>query len=142
MNYGRLAVAAVAATIADAVYGFLVYGTLLTSEFSLYPNIYRPASEQAAYMPVMFLGILVAMAVMAFIYAKGYDGGNGLQEGVRFGVLIGLFNAAYVVEVNHATMQINRRLAGMMAVAGLVEWVVAGIVIGLIYRKDPAVRRA
>ena len=34
MNYGRLVGAAVAATIADAVYGFLVYGMLLASEFT------------------------------------------------------------------------------------------------------------
>ena len=33
MNYGRLAAAAVAATILDAVYGFAVYGTLLAGEF-------------------------------------------------------------------------------------------------------------
>lgn len=141
MNYGRVAIAAVAATLVDGLYGYLVYGQLLSSEFALYPNLYRPVSEQAAYLPFMFLGILLAMFVMAYIYAKGYDGTNGVQEGMRFGVLIGLFNAGFFVEVNHAMMQMNRRLTGMMAVAGLVEWTVAGIVIGAIYRKNVAAKR-
>jgi len=36
MNYGRLAVARlVATTIVDAVYGFVVYGNCLTSQFAL-----------------------------------------------------------------------------------------------------------
>ena len=141
MNYGRVAIAAVAATLVDGLYGYLVYGQLLGSEFAVYPNLYRPVSEQAAYLPFMFLGILLAMFVMAYIYAKGYDGTNGVQEGMRFGVLIGLFNAGFFVEVNHAMMQVNRRLTGEMAVAGLVEWTVAGIVIGAIYRKTAAARR-
>jgi hypothetical protein len=89
----------------------------------------------------MFLGVLLSMFVMAYIYAKGYDGTNGVQEGMRFGVLIGLFNAGFFVEVNHAMMQINRRLSGEMAVAGLVEWTVVGIVIGVIYRKAPTAKR-
>lgn len=142
MNYGRVAIAAIAATVVDAIYGYVVYGQLLGSEFALYPLLYRPPSEQTAYLPFMFLGILLAMFVMAYIYAKGYDGTNGAQEGMRFGVLIGLFNAGFFVEVNHAMLQMNRRLAGMMAAAGLVEWTVAGIIIGAIYRKTAAAKRA
>jgi hypothetical protein len=34
MNYGRLVGAAVAATVYDSVYGFLVYGVLLANEFA------------------------------------------------------------------------------------------------------------
>lgn len=33
MNYTRLALAAIAATLADFVYGFVVYGNILTSSF-------------------------------------------------------------------------------------------------------------
>ena len=38
MNYTRLALAAVAATIADFVYGFAVYGNLLTGSFLAQPG--------------------------------------------------------------------------------------------------------
>src|SRR5215467_4545372 len=93
MNYGRLALAAVAATVVDAVYGFLAYGTILTAEFGHYPGVYRSADTGPAYLPLMFVGILVAMFAVAYIYAKGYEGGTGFQEGLRFGVLVGIFVA-------------------------------------------------
>ncbi|HEY7291073.1 MAG TPA: DUF1761 family protein [Vicinamibacterales bacterium] len=135
MNYGRLAIAAVVATIVDAVYGFIVYGNLLTSQFAMYPGVYRPMDAQASYMPALFGGILVAMFAASFIYAKGYEGGSGFEEGARFGVAIGLFAVGYAVLVAYATTNIGRRMTLMMACAALVEWIIAGIVIGLIYKK-------
>ena len=142
MNYGRLAVAAVAATISDAVYGFLVYGILLKSEFERYPNVYRPADVDAVYLPYMFAGIFVAMFAVAYIYAKGYEGGSGVAEGARFGLLFGFFAATFLASVSYGTLNIGRKLTLFMACAGLVEWTLNGTVIGLVYRppaKKPAV---
>jgi hypothetical protein len=76
MNYTRIVIAAVAATIVDAAYGFLVWGKVLSGEFGRYPEIYRPNDDMSA-MPLMFAGILVAMLVASWIYAKGYEGGSG-----------------------------------------------------------------
>jgi hypothetical protein len=45
-----------------------------------------------------------------------------------------------VAGVNYAIMNIGRRMAAYYALAGLVEWVVVGIVIGFVYR--PAARVA
>ena len=134
MNYGRLALAAAAAWIVDAVYGFIVYGNVLSSEFARYPGVYRPMESQGAYMPFLFAGILLAMFVASYIYAKGYEGGNGIQEGMRFGVLIGLLMIGYDGLVNYAILNVGRRLAGSTAIAGLVEWTIAGIVIGAVYK--------
>lgn len=134
MNYGRLALAAVAATVVDGVYGFLVYGNIISGEFARYPAIYRSSETQTAYLPVMFLGIFFAMLVASYLYAKGYEGGNGLQEGMRFGVLVGLVMVGYVAGVNYAIMNIGRRMALYYALAGLVEWVVVGMTIGFVYR--------
>ena len=134
MNYGRLVAAAVAATVVDAMYGFLVYGTLLSGLFGRYPNVYRASDVQASYLPLMFVGILIAMCAVAFMYAKGYEGGSGVSEGARFGALFGVFAAAFYASVTYATVNIGRRLAAALAVAGLFEWILAGIAIGLVYK--------
>ena len=134
MNYGRLALAAVAAWLVDAVYGFIVYGNVLTNDFARYPGVFRPQEAQGPFMPVLFVGILLAMFAAAYIYAKGYEGGSGAQEGMRFGVLIGLLVLGYHGIVSYAVMNIGRRLAAEMGIASLVEWTVAGIVIGLVYK--------
>jgi hypothetical protein len=137
MNYARIAAAAVAATIVDAIYGFVVYGMLLTPEFARYPAVYRSAESGMAYLPLMFAGIFVGMLVAAGIYAKGYEGGSGAAEGARFGVLLGMFIAAIFAGVNYATLNIGRRISLELAAAGLVEWTLVGIAIGLVYK--PAV---
>ena len=136
MNMSRVALAAVAAWIVDAVYGFVVYGNLLKSEFARYPGIYRPMESQTAYMPFLFCGILLAMSVAAYVYARGYEGGSGVLEGLRFGILLGVFVVGYQGFVNYAVMNFGRRLAGSMALAGFVEWIIAGILIGAIYKPD------
>jgi hypothetical protein len=53
---------------------------------------------------------------------------------MRFGVLIGLFVLGYECLVNYAILNIGRRVAGSLAVAAVVEWTIAGIVIGAVYK--------
>ena len=136
MNYARLALAAVVGTVVDAVYGFLVYGMALASQFGQYPGVYRPAND-TSHLPVLFAGIFIGVVAATYIYAKGYEGGSGVGEGLRFGAAIGVFVGGYVTMVNWAVLNIGRSLAVSMAAAGFVEWIVVGLVIGVVYK--PAV---
>ena len=137
MNFGRVVAAGVAATVWDAIYGFCVYGVLLAPEFEKYPNVYRSAQVGQSYLPLMFAGVLVAMIAAAFIYAKGYEGGSGISEGARFGFLLAVFVNCVFVGVNYATLNINKKITVMLAAAGFLEWLVAGTVIGLVYKGTP-----
>jgi hypothetical protein len=141
MNFGRVVAAAVAATVWDAIYGFCVYGVLLAPQFAKYPNVYRSNEAGMAFLPLMFAGIFVAMVVATMIYVKGYEGGSGVAEGARFGFLLAVFIVCVFVGVNYATLNINKRITAMLAMAGFVEWLVAGIVIGLVYKGDAGAAR-
>jgi len=133
MNYGRLAGAAVAAAVVDLIYGFVVYGMLLRSEFSRYPAIYRPP-EDMSYMGYLTLGILIGTFTATYIYAKGYEGGAGASEGARFGACVGVFVGGYIGLVNYAVMNVGRKVVVGVAAAGFFEWILLGVVIGLIYK--------
>ena len=137
MNYARVALAAVAATIFDAIYGFLVYGMLLAPEFARYPGVYRSNEAGQAFLPLMFGGLLIAIFAVAVIYAKGYEGGSGAAEGARFGFLLGVFVVFAFAAVNYAVLNVGRKIAVMTAAAGFVEWLAIGLVIGLVYRPAP-----
>jgi hypothetical protein len=142
MNYGRLVAAAAVGTVTDMIYGFVVYGQLLAGQFGQHPGVYRPAADMS-YMPVLVAGSFVACLAAAMIYSKGYEGRSGAEEGLRFGALIGLFGVGYAALVNYAVLNIGRTLALSMAAAGFVEWLVVGVVIGLVYKPAaPAARRA
>jgi len=74
------------------------------------------------------------MLVLAAIYAMLYRGGSGVLEGARFGAMIGVFAVCAFVIHNHVNLNIGLRLTVGQAAAYLVEWIAAGIAIGLIYR--------
>ena len=133
MNYTRIAIAAVAATIVDGLYGFLVWGKLLAGEFGRYPAIYRPGDDMSGF-PLMFAGILVGMFFASWIYAKGYQGGSGLAEGLRFGAIMGLFLATYSAGISYGTMRIGMKMAATYSAGSFGEWLLVGLVIGLVYK--------
>jgi hypothetical protein len=142
MNYTRLVIAAAIATIVDGIYGFVVWGNVLAGEFGRYPEIYRPGNDVSAF-PLMFTAIFIAMLVAAYIYAKGYEGGSNLAEALKFGVIMGVFMAAYFSGVDYGTMRIGKKMALTYAAGGFGEWLLAGLAIGLVYRPAAgAVRRA
>jgi hypothetical protein len=140
MNYGRLVAAALAGTVVDAVYGFLVYGMLLAGEFGRYPGVYRPNDASPTFLMCMFAGIFVAMLFAVAIYSKGIERSGGAAEGMRFGALLGVFLGALFSSISYGTLNIGRKLALMMAVAGFFEWVLVGTVIGAVYRVQRGAR--
>ena len=133
MNYTRIVVAAVVATVVDALYGFLVWGMVLNGEFARYPAVYRLGENQSA-LPLMLIGVLVAMFFASWIYAHGYEGRGGLTEGLRFGALMGLFIGAYNAGVNYGTLRIGKRMALTYGAGWIGEWLLVGLAIGLVYK--------
>src|SRR5580700_9835047 len=136
MNYGRIAFAALGAFVAYFVIGGLAFGVvpLLRNEFLKYPGVYRSQEEIKSIMPGGMAAMFVAMVVLAVIYAMLYRGGSGLAEGARFGTLVGIFAICSFVIHNYVNLNIGLKLTLQQSVAYFIEWLVVGIVIGLIYR--------
>ena len=132
MNFMRLALAALAAVVADLVYGFAVYGNLLTSSFLAQGAIYRSAEAQMAYMPMGAAGLALAMVAAAMLFAVSVF--RGVSGGLQFGLLIAVFSIGTNVVVNYATLNMTEDHAARMVLAALGEWLVVGAVIGLVYK--------
>jgi hypothetical protein len=140
MNLSRVALAAVVVFVVDQIYGFLVWGTLLMPEFERYPAVFRSKEAVMSHLPLMMAGGLIAAFALAYIYAKGYEGGTGIGEGLRFGCLIGTFMFGAISIGNYAVMNYGRKLAVESAVAAFAEAVVMGLVLGLTYKAATPVR--
>ena len=136
MNYTRIALSALGGFIAYFVVGGILFGALpsLKNEFLKYPNIYRTQEGIKTTMPIGMAAMFVAIAALAIIYALIYHGGSGLAEGARYGTLIGIFSIGSFVVHNYVNLNIGSKLTLQQSVAYFVEWLVVGIVIGLIYR--------
>jgi uncharacterized membrane protein len=139
MNITRIVLAALGAFVAYFVLGGLSFVLIpsLKTEFLKYPLVYRSQDSMKSVIPVGMAAMLVAMVAMvalAVIYAMLYRGGSGVAEGARFGALIGVFAICAFVIHNYVNLNIGAALTAQQSVAYFVEWVVTGIVIGLIYR--------
>ncbi len=111
----------------------------LKNEFRNFPAVYRSEEGIKSVMPAGMAAMFGAILVLAVIYAMLYRGGSGVAEGARFGALIGVFSVCAFVVHNYVNLNIGLKLTIGQAAAYLVEWIVVGIVIGIIYR--PAIAR-
>ena len=136
MNFGRIALAAFGGLVVYFVLGFLMFAVLPTmkTEFAKYPAVYRPHEAMKSFMPLGMGAILVEMVVLAVLYAMTYRGGSGLAAGAAFGALIGVFAVCSFVVHNYVNLNIGLTLTIQQGVAYFFQWLVTGIVMGLIYR--------
>ena len=89
-------------------------------------------------MAFMFLAILALAGIYAMLYQSGATLADGARTGAIFGGLIGVFAIGAFVMHNYVNLNIGLKGTVQQAVAYFVEWVIVGLVIGLIYR--PAAR--
>jgi hypothetical protein len=135
VNYTRIALATLGATVVYFVLGGLLFATSpLANEFRKFPAVYRTPDDMKGVIPIGILGMLLSIAALAVIYAMIYRGGSGLAEGAHFGALIGLFAIGSFVIHNYVNLNIGLKLTVGQAIAYFIQWTIAGIVIGLIYR--------
>jgi hypothetical protein len=140
MNYSRIVLAALGATVAYFVIGGLSFALAppLAEEFRKYPAVYRTQESIKGVMPIGLAAMFVGMVVLAVLYAMAYRSGSGIREGALFGALIGVFAVCAFVLHNYVNLNIGLKLTLQQAVAYFIEWTVVGILIGLIYQPKGA----
>ncbi len=136
MNVGRIALAALGGLVAYLAVGFLMFAVLPTmkSEFAKYPAVFRPQEAMTSRMPLGMGAIVVEIVVVAVLYAMTHRGASGLAAGATFGALIGVFAVCAFVVHNYVNLNIGSTLTIQQGAAYFSQWLVTGIVMGLIYR--------
>ena len=137
MNFGRVGLAALAAWILYLALGFLIHAVMLNDMWQglMRDGLARSATTGNALMPLGFGLALPGCLAFTYAYAKGYEGGPGLQEGLRFGVLVGLMIVTFGLVWNYVTFPLPMQYLTSTAVATVIEFAALGMVVGLIYRK-------
>jgi len=136
MDFGRIALTSLGGLVAYFALGFLMFAVLpaMKSEFAKYPAVFRPQEAMKSLMPLGMGAIFVEMVVLAVLYAMTYRGGPALAAGAVFGALIGIFAVCSFVVHNYVNLNIGLTLTIQQGVAYFVQWLITGIVMGLIYR--------
>jgi len=134
MNYLRLSLAAVAALVTFFAWGFLTEGWLIREDFAASAALYRSSDMQMKYMPFGMAATLGALLAAALLYAGWCGATSGALKGLQFGLLMGVFAACIHPISNLVTMNMDTKLGLEIAASNAIGWVLAGLVIGLVYK--------
>lgn len=138
VNYVRIALAFLGATVAYFVCGFVMFAALprMKREFMKYPNVFRSQDGMKKVMPYGMVSILISIVVVAVLYAKIYPAGGGIASGVYLGALIGIFSVCVFAIHNYVYLNIGLTLTLYEGITYFIQWVVVGATIGLIYKPS------
>ena len=128
MNYSRIALASLGATVAYFVFGFILFAALpaMKAEFMKYPNVYRPQDRLMKVMPYGMVAILISIVVVTILYAGIYPAGGGVRSGIFLGALIGIFAVCTFVIHNYVNLNIGLKLTIYQGICYFVDADVAG----------------
>ena len=135
MNYPRIALAGLGATVVYFAIGFLLLALLpLADEVRQFAAVYRPEESMMRVAPVGMVAMLASMLALAALYAYAFRDRSSVAQGARFGFLVAVFAAGSFVLHNYVSLNIGLRLALLQAAAYFVQLLGAGVVVALIYR--------
>ena len=132
MNIQKYAIASAATAAFFFLYGFVVYAVLFPDYIaSIVPDaMAMPEGDQG--ILYIALGCLVQGFVLTYIFIRGLEN-KGLMEGLRFGLLVGIFIfGTYLVLVG--TSPFSLRAIITFGIFDLVMYMGGGTVMALLYK--------
>ena len=122
-----------------AVWEAIVNMGLLSEDYMATAQLWRPQAEMKIY--IFYIIYVFVAYFLSTIFSKGYEG-KGTAEGVRFGLYVGLLMAVPMAYGTYAVMPIPYSLALKWFIFGLIEYVVAGVILASVFGKQAMVTRA
>ena len=130
----RFWMAFAACYVVAQVLGFVIHGVLLADTYEALASVWRPKEQMEAMMPIMMATGLIWVFLFCLIFTKGYEG-KGIGEGLRYGLLIGLFVSVMQAFDSYVIYPIPLDLAITWFVSGVIFYVILGAVLAAIYRR-------
>ena len=133
MNVKKWVIASVVVFIVSQILDFIIHGVLLTGSYEATSQLWRTEAEMNQMMWLMWLVALVWSFLFVVIFTKGYEG-KGIGEGVRYGIIIGLFATIPMSFGSYSVMPMTFSLALGWFIYGMIEYIILGIVVALLYK--------
>ena len=143
MNLKRVLLAGVASfVVVLAVTLALDNGTsLFTAIYADSQGALRPETERLARLPYLLILSVLRWIVFAYLYARSYGHSHGIAAGIKLGLLV----AVIVVPIENiggwVFYPISLTLPLGMIPYQFFEWIVSGVVVGLVYKPKQVVRQ-
>jgi hypothetical protein len=113
------------------------HGLIFGSMYAALPNVWRPRAEIKIWL--IYLGVLVTAAAFVAIYVVQIQS-RGLIAGLAYGLLFGLAMGSSLACGGYAVHPIQAELAFGWFVLAMVEYAIAGVLVGSIIGRPKSAR--
>lgn len=134
MNSQRLMYATLSVFVFIFFYEWFFHGTILKGMYEETAFLWRTESDMRAHFFWLVLGQFLIAVMFCYIFLKGYEN-KGLLEGMRYGLLMGIF-LAIPSFVMHAVQPFPLEMAFAWIIGGIIEFILAGMLLAWIYRPE------
>lgn len=131
-NLVKVLILMIAGFIFITGYNYVVHGQILKATYDLTPQMWRTATESQEHFPYMLALFAVIAFATADIYGR-FAKRNGLGEGLRYGILLGLIIGS-LQALPYSWLPITWELAQAWFLAGFGEGLGIGLVYGILWR--------
>lgn len=123
----------IAVFIVMQVFGYLIHEVGLSDTYQSLASVFRPEAEMTDLMWMMMAGSIFTLLVFCYIFTVGREG-KGVMEGLRYGVLMGLFLSIPSAVDQYVIYPLTGEVAVIWFVTGVVGLAIAGGVFAAIYK--------
>ena len=136
MNWKKFLVAFVAAFIFIFLWGWLFNELFMKNVYAATADLWRPQNEIMSRMHFLIIGQAVLTFALVLIFASGFSSG-GVGAGIKLGIMIEIlaFGARLMM---YAVQPFPAKLVAYWTVGGFIEMIIAGAIIGAIYKPSSA----
>lgn len=138
MNWKRFLIASLVVFVAVQAMEFVINNVFMRAATESLKALWRP--DMASKMWAMYVAGALVSLLFTYIFVKGREG-KGITEGVRYGIVIWLFVSVPMSAYMWATLPISYTIIIRWILFGLLEMLIAGILVASIY-KPPAPAKA
>jgi hypothetical protein len=136
MNMKKYLLSVVVVFVWLTVFGMIYHGKILESTYIETMQFWRPEAEMMRLMPFVYVGHILFALLFCCIYTKGLEAGKpGLGQGLRYGFWVGLLLHLPMTVAHYAYVPYPAKLLVAWLIGGMIESVVAGLIVGKLYQK-------
>lgn len=119
---------------------FVVHGVMLSDAYTSMWAVFRPEGQLNDLRWMMYVSSAAYLLLFCYIFTRGYEA-KGVGEGLRYGLLMGLFLAIPMAVDSYAVYPLSANLAVIWFVTGVVSFMIAGAVFAAIFKPGRAPSR-
>ena len=131
MDKKKFAISFVAVYVVYQFLNYLIHGVWLSATYAMLADTWRPDIDSKLW--ILFITSAVWCLFFCYIYVRGCEG-KGIVEGVRYGVIMGLFFGIPHFYDQYALYPVPYMLALKWFLSWMVVTIICGIVVALIYK--------